>query len=73
MLATQKNAYCTMYFPIDPTVIEARKRAIETSYHRQLDLAGRPGYDPQLTLQIKKDLDWLKEQELAREDSSKSL
>jgi hypothetical protein len=62
-----------MTFPIDSTVIEARKRAIEASYQRQLDLAGRPGYDPQLTLQIKKDLDWLKGQELAPEDGGKSL
>jgi hypothetical protein len=62
-----------MSFPIDPTVIETRKRAIEASYQRQLDLAGKPGYDPQLTLQIKKDLDWLKGQELPLEDSGKSL
>jgi hypothetical protein len=59
-----------MSFPIDPFVIETRKRAIETSYHRQLELAGRPGYDPKLTLQLKKDLDWLKEQELTLEDSN---
>jgi hypothetical protein len=47
---------------LDPSVIEARKRAIEASYLRQLDLAGKPGYDPQLTLQLKQDLDWLNEQ-----------
>jgi hypothetical protein len=48
---------------VDPSVIEARRRAIEASYQRQLDLAGKPGYDPQLTVQLKKDLDWLKEQQ----------
>ena len=48
---------------VDPTVIEARRRAIEASYQRQLGLAGKPGYDPQLTAQLKKDLDWLREQE----------
>jgi hypothetical protein len=51
-----------MSSPIDPSVIEARKRAIEASYQRQLDLAGKPGYDPKLTIELKKDLDWLNEQ-----------
>ena len=48
-----------MSSPIDPSVIEARKLAIETSYQRPLDLAGKPGYDPQLTVKLKEDLDWL--------------
>ena len=47
---------------LDPIVLEDRLRAIEASYQRQLDLAGKPGYDPQLTLQLKNDLDWLKKQ-----------
>ncbi len=51
-----------MSSPIDPAIIESRKCAIEASYQRQLSLAGRPGYDPQLTMQLKKDLDWLNEQ-----------
>jgi hypothetical protein len=51
-----------MSSPIDPAIIEARKRAIEASYQRQLGLAGKPGYDPQLTIQLKQDLDWLNEQ-----------
>jgi hypothetical protein len=51
-----------MSSPIDPAIIEARKHAIEASYQRQLDLAGKPGYDPQLTVKLKEDLDWLKEQ-----------
>ena len=51
-----------MSSPIDPSIIEARKRAIEASYQRQLDLAGKPGYDPKLTIELKKDLDWLNEQ-----------
>jgi hypothetical protein len=52
-----------MSSPIDPSVIEARKRAIEASYQRQLDLTGKPGYDPQLTIELKKDLDWLTQQQ----------
>ncbi|HEV7423570.1 MAG TPA: hypothetical protein VGO21_00070 [Candidatus Paceibacterota bacterium] len=52
-----------MSSPLDPSIIEARKRAIEASYQRQIELAGKPGYDPQLTLQLKKDMDWLIEQE----------
>lgn len=51
---------------LDPSVIEDRMRAIEASYQRQLGLAGKPGYDPQLTVELKKDLDWLKEQKLAQ-------
>ncbi len=51
-----------MSSPIDLSVIEARKSAIEASYKRQLDLAGKPGYDPQLTVNLKRDLDWLNAQ-----------
>jgi len=51
-----------MSLPLDPAVIDARKRAIEASYRRQLDLAGKPGYDPKLTVELKKDLDWLNDQ-----------
>jgi hypothetical protein len=54
-----------MSSPIDPAVIEARKCAIVASYQRQLDLAGKPGYDPKLTIELKKDLDWLTEQQKA--------
>ena len=61
-----------MSSPIDPSVIEARKRAIEASYQRQLDLAGKPGYDPQLTIQLKKDLDWLTEQKKALDAGDQS-
>jgi len=53
-----------MSAPLDPSIIEARKRAIEASYKRQIELAGKPGYDPKLTEQLKKDLDWLSEQEV---------
>jgi hypothetical protein len=42
----------------DPTLLEVRMRAIEASCLRQLSLIGKPGYDPQLTIQLKKDLDW---------------
>lgn len=52
---------------LDPAVLQDRLRAIEASYQRQLSLAGKPGYDPQLTIQLKNDLDWLKakKQEIA--------
>ena len=48
-----------------PSIIEERMLAIEASYQRQLGLAGKPGYDPLLTVQLKKDLDWLKDQLVA--------
>ncbi len=41
--------------------IETRIREVETSYQRQLNLAGKPGYDHSLTEVLKKDLDWLLE------------
>ena len=47
---------------LDPLIIEDRLRAIEASYQRQLGLAGKPGYDPQLTVQLKTDFEWLLEQ-----------
>jgi len=50
---------------LDPAVLEDRLRAVEASYQRQLSLAGKPGYDPMLTLQLKNDLDWLREQQPA--------
>lgn len=49
---------------LDPAILEERLRAIEASYQRQLSLAGKPGYDPSLTIQLKNDLDWLMEQAL---------
>jgi hypothetical protein len=61
-ISGKKTHIADMSSPIDPAVIEARKRAIEASYQRQLDLAGKPGYDPQLTVKLKEDLDWLNEQ-----------
>jgi hypothetical protein len=54
-----------MAAPLDPSIIEDRIRAIKASYQRQLDLAGRPGYDQRLTENLKKDLDWL-EGEISR-------
>lgn len=33
------------------------------AYQRQINRAGQPGYDPDLTELLKKDLSWLKEQE----------
>jgi len=47
---------------LDPNIMEDRLRAIEASYQRQLALAGKPGYDPRLTVQLKTDFEWLLEQ-----------
>jgi len=44
---------------LDQSVIDTRLRAIEASYQRQLSLAGKPGYDPKLTIQLKEDFEWL--------------
>jgi hypothetical protein len=66
-LISEKNSHIAdMSAPLDPSIIEARKRAIEASYKRQIELAGKPGYDPKLTEQLKKDLDWLSEQEVKK-------
>jgi hypothetical protein len=68
-MSRKKTHIAHMSSPIDPAVIEARKRAIEASYQRQLDLAGKPGYDPKLTIELKKDLDWLNEQRTEPDNS----
>ena len=54
---------------LDPSIIETRLRAIEASYLRQLSLAGKPGYDPKLTIQLKEDFEWL----LAQQRSFESV
>ncbi|HEV8507474.1 MAG TPA: hypothetical protein VGQ53_18810 [Chitinophagaceae bacterium] len=46
----------------DPNLTDERLQAIEASYQRQLSLAGKPGYDPRLTVQLKADFEWLLEQ-----------
>ena len=46
----------------DPNLMDERLKAIEASYQRQLSLAGKPGYDPRLTVQLKADFEWLLEQ-----------
>jgi hypothetical protein len=47
---------------LDPNTLAERLQAIEASYQRQLSLAGKPGYDPRLTVQLKADFEWLLEQ-----------
>jgi hypothetical protein len=61
----EKNKHIAVMTTLDPLVLEDRLCAVEASYQRQLLLAGKPGYDPQLTIQLKKDLDWLREQKSA--------
>jgi hypothetical protein len=58
-----------MSSPLDHSVIEARKLAIEASYQRQLNLVGKSRYDPRLTVQLKQDLDWLNEQKSGSDPS----
>lgn len=58
---------------VDPAIIQDRVKAIEASYQRQLGLAGKPGYDPQLTIQLKQDLDWLQNQMPEQGNSSEHL
>ena len=47
---------------LDLQNIEKRIGEMEAYYTRLLSLAGRPGYNYELTGLIKKDLDWLREQ-----------
>jgi hypothetical protein len=54
--------------PISKDSLEKRRSAIQASFDRQLSLAGKPGYDPLLTENLKKDLDWLQE-EINRADT----
>jgi len=47
---------------IDLSSIDSRVKAAQVSYRRQLNLAEKAGYDPSLTFDLKKELDWLVEQ-----------
>jgi hypothetical protein len=42
--------------------LEKRLLEVKTSFERQLSLFGKPGYDPSLTMNLKKDYAWLEEQ-----------
>jgi hypothetical protein len=42
--------------------LDKRVLDVKTSYERQLNLSGKPGYDAMLTISLKKDIQILEEQ-----------
>ena len=44
--------------------LEEKLMEAKLSYHRQLSLAGNPRYDPGLTFDLKKDIEWLEQQKI---------
>ncbi len=42
--------------------LDEKMRDVKTSYERQLNLSGKPGYDAMLTINLKKDFQILEEQ-----------
>jgi hypothetical protein len=42
--------------------LDKKMRDIKTSYERQLNMSGRPGYDAMLTINLKKDFQILEDQ-----------
>ena len=44
------------------STLEKRLLEVKSSFEHQLTLLGRPGYDPTLTMNLKKDLTWFQEQ-----------
>ena len=56
---------------LTPETISQRLQELTTAYQRQLEKAGQPNYDPQLTELLKNDLDWLLDlQEKMKETTS---
>ena len=53
--------------------LESRIQAVEASYERQLNLLGKSGYDHNLTLALKNDLDWLYRQRVKFHDNKLML
>ncbi|HMC87175.1 MAG TPA: hypothetical protein VKI61_16740, partial [Chitinophagaceae bacterium] len=51
--------------------LEKRLLDVKISFNRQLTLIGKPGYDPKLTMSLKKDIAWLEEQN--KSDATQNL
>ena len=49
--------------PFNPDILAKRIAELTEAFLRQMEKAGQPGYDPDLTELLKKDLSWLKEQQ----------
>jgi hypothetical protein len=49
--------------PFNPDILAKRIAELTEAFQRQMEKAGQPGYDPDLTELLKKDLSWLKEQQ----------
>lgn len=44
--------------------LDEKMRDVKTSYERQLNLSGKPGYDAMLTINLKKDFQILEKQKI---------
>ncbi|MEO6963538.1 MAG: hypothetical protein ABIY90_16320 [Puia sp.] len=49
--------------PLNPEILAQRITELNQAFRRQMEKAGQPGYDPTLTDLLKKDLDWLNNQQ----------
>jgi len=49
--------------PLNPEILSQRIAELTRALQRQIDRAGQTGYDPTLTELLKKDLDWLQNQQ----------
>ncbi|MDP4129526.1 MAG: hypothetical protein Q8939_05140 [Bacteroidota bacterium] len=49
--------------PLNPEILAQRIAELNQAFRRQMEKAGQPGYDPALTDLLKKDLDWLNNQQ----------
>jgi hypothetical protein len=49
--------------PLNPEILAKRIAELTQAYQRQIDKAGQPQYDPALTELLKKDINWLQDQQ----------
>jgi hypothetical protein len=47
---------------MDLLLLEEKLLETKLSFNRQLSLSGNPGYDPQLTFDLKRDIKWFEQQ-----------
>ena len=46
---------------MDLLLLEEKLMETKLSFNRQLSLSGNPGYDPQLTFDLKRDIEWFEQ------------
>jgi len=59
--------------PTNLSLLEQQLSGVKLSYTRQISLSGNPRYDPKLTFELKKDIEWLEREISSLEQVSTSV